>query len=243
MTSKFHLSAEVFRKIQQLDTCTASNAIERLGVRLHNEGSISGFALRSYFPNLPPMLGYAATGRLRSTTAPVSGRAYHENMSWWRYVDTMPSPRIMVLQDVDDQLGAGALVGELHATIAIALNCVGYVTNGSIRDLPEVKLLGFHLFAGCVAVSHMYAHVSEYGKPIEIGGLTIRPGDLLHGDRHGVHTIPLAVASEIPPMASQIRKEEKELKAFCRSPQFSLKALDEKLLELPGDGFELPLTG
>ena len=149
----------------------------------------------------------------------------------------------MVLQDVDAQLGAGALVGELHATIAIALNCAGYVTNGSVRDLPEIEALGFHLFAGSLAVSHMYAHVSEYGKPVEIGGLRIHPGDLLHGDMHGVHTIPLSIAAEIPAMASQIREEEKELKAFCRSPQFSLKGLDQKLLELPGDGFELPLTG
>ena len=65
----------------------------------------------------------------------------------------------------------------------------------------------------------MYAHVSEYGKPVEIGGLTIRPGDLIHGDRHGVHTIPLSIAAEIPNMAAQILSEERELKEFCRSRQ------------------------
>jgi 4-hydroxy-4-methyl-2-oxoglutarate aldolase len=242
MVSPF-LSLSAFRRLQQLDTCTASNAIERLNVRLRNEGSVSGRAVRCQFPNLPPMLGYAVTGRLRSTTAPVSGRAYHENMNWWRYLVTIPEPRVMVLQDVDDHVGAGALVGELHAVIAQALECVGFVTNGAVRDLRAIRALGFHLFAGNVAVSHMYAHVSEYGKPVELGGLTIAPGDLIHGDRHGIHIIPLPVASKIPKMAAQIRKEKRNLKDFCRSPGFSLQGLDRKLQEVPGGGLDLPLTG
>jgi 4-hydroxy-4-methyl-2-oxoglutarate aldolase len=202
-----------------------------------------GSAVHCQFPNLGPMLGYAATGQIRSTSAPVTGRAYHENMNWWRYVASVPEPRILVLQDVDPIPGAGALVGELHALIALGLNCVGYVTNGSVRDLPAVEALGFHLFAGSVAVSHMYAHVSEYGEPIEIGGMKIESGDLLHGDRHGVHSIPLSIASEVPKMVTQMLSEERDLRDFCRSPRFSLEGLDRKLQVLPGDGVELPLTG
>jgi 4-hydroxy-4-methyl-2-oxoglutarate aldolase len=237
------LSLSAFRQLQHLDTCAASNAIERLNVRLRNEGSVSGRVLRCQFPEMSPMLGYAVTGCIRSTSAPVSGHVYHENMNWWRYLVSIPQPRVMVLQDVDDHVGAGALVGELHAVIAQALECVGFVTNGAVRDLPAIEALGFHLFAGNVAVSHMYAHVSEYGKPVELGGLTISPGDLIHGDRHGIHIIPLPVASKIPKVAAQIRKEKRNLKNFCRSPGFSLERLDRKLQEAPGGGFELRLIG
>jgi 4-hydroxy-4-methyl-2-oxoglutarate aldolase len=237
------LSKVEFERLQRLDTCTVSNAIDRLKIRLRNEGSMLGSAVHCQFPNLGPMLGYAATGQIRSTSAPVTGRAYHENMNWWRYVASVPEPRILVLQDVDPIPGAGALVGELHALIALGLNCVGYVTNGSVRDLPAVEALGFHLFAGSVAVSHMYAHVSEYGEPIEIGGMKIESGDLLHGDRHGVHSIPLSIASEVPKMVTQMLSEERDLRDFCRSPRFSLEGLDRKLQVLPGDGVELPLTG
>ncbi|HTS47838.1 MAG TPA: RraA family protein [Bryobacteraceae bacterium] len=232
-----------FQRIQELDTCTVSNAIDRLGARLRNEGSVSGSAVHSIFPNFPPLLGYAVTGRMRSTSAPVLGRAYHENMNWWRYVASIPAPRVMVVQDADEQPGAGALFGELHAVIGLALDCVGYVTNGAVRDLAAVQALRFQLFAGNVAVSHMYAHISEFGEPVEIGGLKILPGDLIHGDRHGVHIIPLSIAPEIPRMAEQILAEERELKEFCRSPQFSLDALDRKLQQLPGDGFEMPVNG
>lgn len=237
------LSAADFKGLQQFDTCTVSNAIERLKVRLRNEGSIPGTVVRCQFPAMPQMLGYAATGRMRSTSAPVAGRAYHENMNWWRYVASVPEPRVMVVKDDDERLGAGALVGELHAVIGQALHCVGYVTDGAVRDLPAVEALGFHLFSGSVAVSHMFAHISEYGRPVEIGGLEIRPGDLIQGDRHGVQIIPLSIAPEIPEVAAEILKEERQLREFCQSGRFSLRGLDQKLQDLPGDGFEMPLRG
>jgi regulator of RNase E activity RraA len=235
------LSPASFQAIQRLDTCLVSNAIERLHVRMRNEGSVSGSAVRCQFPGFAPMLGYAVTGRLRSSVAPVYGRCYHENISWWRYLASIPEPRVMVLQDVDERPGSGALVGELHAAIGLGLHCIGYVTNGSVRDLPEVEALGFHLFSGSVSVTHQYAHVSEFGKPVEIGGCTIAPGDLIHGDRHGVHIIPLSIAGEIPQIAGKIVAEEKDLVKFCASRRFSLKALEHKLENSPGGGCQVPI--
>ena len=241
MIASASISTADLQRILKFDTCTVSNAIERLGGRLRNEGSIRGSVVRSIFPGLPPMLGYAVTARMRSTSPPVSGRAYHENMHWWRYVASMPEPRVMVVEDADDQLGAGAMVGELHALIGLALNCAGYVTNGSVRDLPAVNALRFPLFAGGVAVSHMYAHITGYGSEVEIGGLKINPGDLIHGDCHGVHTIPLSVARDIPETAEEILNEERQVRELCRSPRFSLRRLEKKLQEAPGAEFEMPL--
>jgi 4-hydroxy-4-methyl-2-oxoglutarate aldolase len=237
------LAKTTFEKLRKIDTCTVSNAIERLNGRLRNEGQISGAAVHCIFPKFPPVLGYAVTGCMRAATEPVAGRTYHENMSWWHYVATFPTPRIMVVLDRDEVPGSGALVGELHAVIGQALDCVAYITNGSVRDLPGVEAIGFQLFAGSIAVSHKYAHICEYGQPIEIDGLTISPGDLLHGDCHGVHTIPLSIASQIPEMASEILKEEEELKELCRSPGFSLQKLEKKLRHIPGGGFETPVDG
>jgi 4-hydroxy-4-methyl-2-oxoglutarate aldolase len=221
-------------RIRSLDTCTASNAIERLNVRLRSEGFISG-AVRCRFPNFEPMLGYAVTGRIRSSSPPMSGRCYYHRMDFWSYVATIPEPRVIVLQDVDHMPGVGAFVGEIHANIGQALNCVGYITNGAVRDLPAVKALGFHLFSGSVSVSHAYAHLIEFGEPVEIGGLKIAPGDLVHGDRHGVQTIPLELVSEIPREAERVLRLESELIQFCKSPQFSLKGLSERLEQASKD--------
>jgi 4-hydroxy-4-methyl-2-oxoglutarate aldolase len=231
MTPKITLPQEDFNKIRRLDTCTVSNAIERLNVRLRNEGFIHG-AVQCQFPHFDPMLGYAVTASARSLSAPMTGRCYYDRMDWWEYVVTIPEPRVLVLQDVDHQPGIGAFVGEIHAAIGLALHCVGCVTNGAVRDLPAVEKAGFHLFAGNVAVSHSYAHIVDFGEPVKIGGLKIRPGDLVHGDRHGVHTIPLEIAHEVPPVAAGVAAEERKLIELCRSQDFSLEQLAAMLRQI-----------
>ena len=121
--------------------------------------------------------------------------------------------------------GLGALVGEAHMNILQAINCVGVVTNGSVRSLPAAERAGFHLFSGSVSVSHAYVHIIEIGTPVEIGGLKIQSGDLLHGDLHGVQSIPLGIAAQIPPIAARISARKRELIALCQSPGFSLEKL------------------
>ncbi len=222
------LSLQDLEKLADLDTCTVSNAIERLNVRLRNEGFVSGTA-HCQFPDLGPMVGYAATGRIRTSSPPMTHRCYYDRMDWWSYVASVPEPRVIVLQDVEPTPGVGAFVGEIHASIGRALNCLGCVTNGAVRDLPAVEALGFKLFAGCLAVSHSYAHIIEFGEPVEIGGLKIQSGDLIHGDRHGVLTVPLEVAPAIPGEAAKIIREERDLLRFCASPQFSLERLAERM--------------
>jgi regulator of RNase E activity RraA len=215
-------------KLSAIDTCTVSNAIERLNVRLRNEGFVSG-CLTCRFPNLPPLVGYAATGRIRTTMPPMAHRCYYDRMDWWNYVASLPEPRVMVLQDVEPTPGVAAWVGEIHAAIGHALNCAGCVTNGAVRDLPAAEAMGFKLFSASVSASHSYAHIIEFGEPVEIGGLKINSGDLIHGDRHGVLTIPLNVAAKVPEEAARIREEEDELVQFCRSPQFSMRELSERI--------------
>jgi 4-hydroxy-4-methyl-2-oxoglutarate aldolase len=225
------LSRDDFERLAQLDTCTVSNAIERFNLRMRNEGFAHG-CVHCQFPHFPPLLGYAVTGRIRASAPPMSGRCYYDRMDWWNHFLTVPEPRVMVLEDVDHVRGIGAFVGEIHANIARALNCIGCVTDGAVRDLSAVESLGFHLFAGKVAVSHAYAHIVEFGEPVEIGGLKVQPGDLIHGDRHGVQTIPLSIAAGIPGMASEILARERELIKLCQSPEFSLSTLGDKLQEV-----------
>jgi regulator of RNase E activity RraA len=117
---------------------------------------------------------------------------------------------------------------------------VGCVTNGAVRDLVSVKALGFSLFAGSVAVSHSYAHIIDFGGPVEVGGLIVRPGELIHGDRNGVHVIPLEVAEDVPGVARRIQDEERELMGFCRSRDFSLQALSLRMQSISKDGQPSP---
>ncbi len=230
------LAPDLFESISQLDTCTVSNAIERLNVRMRNEGFVYD-SVRCQFPHLPPMLGYAVTARVRTSSPPVTGiRYYYDRADWWSYVVTLPEPRVLVIQDSDPKPGFGALLGEVHASIAQALKCVGCVTNGAVRDIAEVERLGFHFFAGGVTVSHAYAHIVEFGQPVEVGGVKVYPGDLIHGDRNGVHVVPLQVAPEIPAAAEAIAKTEQTLIDYCRSTDFSFEELIKRLEQLSEGG-------
>lgn len=163
---------------------------------------------------------------------PIAGRCYFDHPDWWSYVVSIPAPRFVVLQDVDKTIGFGALFGEIHANICAALGCCALLTNGAVRDLPAVRSAGIQTFAGSVSVSHAYAHIVEFGEPVEIDGLKIAPGTLLHGDRHGVLSIPPEVATQIPEVAEKIMKEEKEIVDYCRSGEFALDQLAAKLSDL-----------
>lgn len=218
------LSAEELEALRRLDACTLANAIERFRERLRNEGFMDS-SVHCLFPRLQPMIGYAATIKIRGSAPPTADGDYPDRTDWWDYIGALPAPRVVVVQDVSTRPGLGSLVGAVHMNILRALHCNGVVTNGSVRDIPAAESAGFHLFAGSVTVSHAYIHIVEIGKPVEIGGLKIQSGHLLHGDLHGVQCIPIEIAGRIPEVAAQITAKEQALIALCRSPQFSLEKL------------------
>ena len=75
----------------------------------------------------------------------------------------------------------------MFPNLGVMVGCVGSVTNGGVRDPTEVEAIGFRLFVQHAIVSHAYCHIVEFGKPEKVGALTLRSGDLLHADMHGVH--------------------------------------------------------
>ena len=222
------LSAEDLDRLRRFDTCTLANAIETFRIRLRNEG-FTGPGLRCFFEDFPPMLGYAVTSRIKSANPPTSGGAYDDATGWWEAMESWPAPRVAVIQDLEDTPGMAAVSGAIHAQVLQKLGCVGLITNGAVRDLPAVRKLGFSLFAGNAAVSHGYAHMIDFGAPVEIFGLPVLPGDLLYADCHGVLSIPKQIAAQLPEVAEAIERHERRIIDFCRSSDFSLPRLKSEL--------------
>jgi 4-hydroxy-4-methyl-2-oxoglutarate aldolase len=218
-------------ELRALSTCVVASAIETFGVRLRNRG-FSDSSLHCMFPEQPAAVGYAATARIRGSDPPMEGHSYYERGAWWDSLLKIPAPRIVVIEDADSTPGLGAFIGEVHANILLALGCAAVVTNGAVRDLPEVRQSGLQLFAGNVSVSHAYAHVFDFGGTVEIAGLTVHPGDLIQGDLHGVQTIPREIAGRVPEKAREIMKSRKELIGMCRSHDFSIAKFIQKAKEL-----------
>lgn len=226
-----NLSPEALEQLRQFDTCTLSNAIERLNVRPRNEGFISG-VVKCRFPHLEPVIGYAVTARMRSSVTPVNGKYYYAHPEFWNYLASFSGPRILVILDGDERPGVGALLGEAYARISRAFGCVACVTNGAVRDLTGIEALQYQVFAGSVAVSHAYAHVVDFGDPVEIGGLRISNGDLLHGDRHGVHMLPDRGADRLASLAEHVLRDDHQLFQLTERKDFSAALLSDRLEEI-----------
>ena len=208
-------------QLRHLDSSMMANAIETFDVRLRNTG-FTDSRVHCIFPDFPAIVGYAATARIRTSNPPMEGHSYHDRTDWWNHILSIPAPRIVVVEDVDEHPGLGSFIGEVHANILCALGCVGLVTNGAVRGLRATRAIGFQMFAGNFSVSHAYAHIFDFGGPIKVGGMKVQPGDLLHGDVHGVQAIPLEIADKIPQAAEQIVQNSERIVTLCRSREVTL---------------------
>jgi 4-hydroxy-4-methyl-2-oxoglutarate aldolase len=227
------VSRQTLAALAELDSCSVANAIECFDVRLRNEGFTDG-TIRCRLPLLPPMVGHAMTIRIRAASPSWKGDNYLGRNDWWTNLQFGPAPQVLVIQDMDRQAGTGAFIGEVHAAILQAMGCAGAITNGAVRGLPGVERLGFRLFSGNVSVSHAYIHVIEVGGVVEVGGLRVAPGDLIHGDVHGVVRVPLNIANELPAVAARIREQEQRVVHYCQSPEFNLGQLRSVVASNPG---------
>jgi 4-hydroxy-4-methyl-2-oxoglutarate aldolase len=222
------LPASVLEALRAYNAPTISNAIELFDVRPRNEGFMDG-SIRCVFPHMASFVGYAVTAKIRAA-APPGPEVKVTVRDMYAHILSIPAPRVIVVQDLDDPPCVGSLWGEVNGNVHKALGCVAVVTDGGVRDLDEVEALGLPLFAREVIVSHAYVHLVEVGTPVTVGGLTVTPGDLLHGDKHGVIAVPHETAARIPDAVKALEDYERGIISACQSPDFSV----EKLLAARG---------
>ena len=211
--------------LKKITSPSVANAIETFKGRPRNQGQISS-EIRALFPEMGPLVGYAVTAVIRAEPEPLEGHRA-STYGWWDYVLSIPAPRVIVVHDLDEPRGQGAQWGEVQANIHKALGCAGVVTDGSVRDLDEVRALGFQFAAAHISVSHSYVHMVDFGLPVKLGGLWVRPGDLVHADQHGVVTIPPDVAERIPEAVAKVEADERKIIDVCKSKDFSAQKLKD----------------
>ena len=218
------LSPQALAELKQISAPSIANAIETFNIRPRNEGFM-GPEIRSIFPELGGMIGYACPAMIMADLPPVQGHGVSV-FEWWEFIQTIPAPRVIVMQDLDER-PIGSYWGEVQSNVHKALGCIGVVTNGGVRDLNEMRALGFHAFASEVLVSHAYVHLVDIGVPVKVGGVEVKPGDLIHGDQHGVIVIPDEIASDIPAAVKRVEERERMIIECCQSADFSVEKLKE----------------
>jgi regulator of RNase E activity RraA len=137
-------------------------------------------------------------------------------MDYLDYVAAAPQPCIAVIEDLDDPAGYGAFWGEVQSNIHKALGCLGTITNGSIRDIPQIAE-GFQMLAGSLSPSHAYVHVADFGIPVTIHGMAVKSGDLIHADRHGAIVVPVNTIDGMKDAADKLAASEAKIIAAAKS--------------------------
>ncbi|MBI4609506.1 MAG: RraA family protein [Candidatus Rokubacteria bacterium] len=219
--------------LRKISSPSVANAIETFKLRSRSEGFMAS-EIRALFPELGPLVGYAVTAVIRAEPEPQEGHRASV-FGWWDYIVSIPAPRVVVVHDLDDPRGQGAQWGEVQANIHKALGCAGVVTDGSVRDLDEVRAIGFQFAAAHVSVSHAWVHMVDFGLPVKVGGLWVTPGDLLHCDQHGVVSIPHPIAGQIAEAVTKVEAAERRIIQTCQAPDFSVEKLKAVYREIrPG---------
>ena len=210
------ITSETLAKLANFDTPTICNAIELFEVRPPDAGYMDG-RIRADFPELPPMVGFAATASFRSGAPPAGGDAYGGFAQQVEAFAQLPGPAVVVFQDLDDP-PVGATFGEVMCSVYRAFGSTGLVTSGGGRDLQQVRALDYPVFTGSTICSHAYCHILHLGLPVRVGGLAVNQGDLLHGDANGVTTIPPQIATEVAGVADEFVSAERILLDYVQGP-------------------------
>lgn len=229
MTSSQTISADTLADLAKYDTPTVCNVIELFNVRPRNTGYMNE-TIQCCFGHLPPMVGFALTSTFRSQSPPRGGDVYASMSKQVEMFSELPGPPVVVFQDLDEPTAA-ATFGEVMCTTYQSFGAQGLITSGTGRDLDQVEAIKFPVFTAGTTCAHGYCHILSVGVPVTVGGLTLYNGELLHGDRNGVTTIPIEVASEVPDACRELMAAEdivlKYVKSGSPTPQGLAEAREE----------------
>lgn len=209
------------------DTPTICNALEVITGKRGVDGTFTLQNFRCAFPAMKPIVGYARTALIRASqpTLLSPAEAKEFRLSYYDYIESGgPRPSIAVIQDIDPEPGVGAMWGEVNTAVHHGLGCLGCVTNGSIRDMDAIDSR-FQLLAGKIGPSHADVHVESFGVPVNVYGMAVYDGDLLHADLHGAVRIAHDQLDKLPAAIDLcMRREEPILKA-ARAEGFTVAKL------------------
>ena len=173
------------------------------------------------------MVGFARTVTFKAKDAvPLGHGGYmQKRLDYLDYVASAPHPAVMIMHDLDGpHAGYGAFWGEVQSTVHKSLDCLGTITNGSIRDIPMIAE-NFQMLAGSIVPSHAFVHVVDYGGDVNVHGMAVKSGDLIHADRHGAVVVPLHTIDAMKAAAEGLAAREAKIIAAARAPDMTVEKL------------------
>jgi regulator of RNase E activity RraA len=209
----------------QTDTLTRytlgqlESSIARLGRRPRGEGVT--------LPGLQQFGARIAGAAIPVTVSTDSSGPRRQNVDWWKHVEKVAGPKIVVAKDVSSQPGTGAVCGRLTAAILRALGCAGFITDGYVSDTADFA--PFAAFAAGLTLRHGDPHIVGWGEPVVIAGMQVSPGDLVVAGAEGAIAFPPAWLSELPAALDAVEQRIQPVLKFCRSGRANAEGIAELL--------------
>ncbi len=210
---------ELLDQLAAHDTPTICNALEVLDPAF-TLYSYTKRLLRCSHPERATRVGYARTAAIRTTRPHGESAATLKarQLAYYDYVNAGDAPKICVHPDLDGEAGIAACWGDVMANLHHGMGCVGVVTDGAFRDIPGMPD-GIMMLARGEKPSHGELHMLTFGEPVQIDGLMVRDGDLVHMDRNGAAVIPHDLAAKLPEaIAKVVTRETALIKAAQQRP-------------------------
>jgi len=211
--------------LKSVDTPTLINAIELLKIRPRERG-FTPLEIRCLFPEFGTMCGYAVTAQVESATQMEPFRL-ETFVELYRLVEQAPKPAVIVFQEIGGFGDFAAHAGEVMSTFFTRLGAIGLLSDCGVRDLAEVRKMGFHYFARGSVASHANYRIARVGVPVQIRGMVVNPGDIIHGDENGVITVPPVELALIQEAVETVRRKEKTVMDFVKSPEFTIEGFQK----------------
>jgi regulator of RNase E activity RraA len=169
----------------------------------------------------------ALVGRCRTTLwaemAHTDPRPYELEL---RAVDSC-QPDDVIIAAANGSLRSGVW-GELLSTAARNTGCAGVIVDGAVRDVRQMRAMGFPCFARATIVydSRDRQRVIDLDVPVEIDGVRFSPGDLVVADEDGVVVVPQAVEASVVRRAWEKLHAENRVRDAIKSGMKAATAFD-----------------
>ena len=213
--------------LRKVDTPSVCNAIE-VAQGQRGFAAFNKTAVHAAMPELPAICGFARTARIRAQTPPddTPDAVRATRLNYYRYMAKGPRPAITVVEDLDSPDPVGAFWGEINTRVHRGFGIDGVLTNGVMRDLGEIPD-DFQVLAGAIGPSHAYVHVVDYDQPVTVFGLTIKPGDFLHADRHGAVVVSPDVLPKLGEAIATMQASEAIVLEATKESGFDLARFEQ----------------
>ena len=209
------LSPTQLKALARIDSPTVANVIELFDCRSYLSG-FTNHELKAVYPELAPAVGYAVTATFRASAPEQDeGDAYGGLPQLLEDSSQTPEPRFVVFQDLDG-IPKAATYGEVMVSSFKAFGFAGLITSGAARDIEQVRQLKFPCWATSTIVSHGYCRFIRSQVPVNVAGMEIGPGDLIHADANGMIQIPHSIAPAVADLCEPFIQAEQIILDYLR---------------------------